>query len=236
HRYQTEAAVKLIGGLDYRYALRGDGQFVTRMIDPGMQEEALEALLNTVDPEKLALPESLLEIIPPRPIGYSRGRELVDIGTGLTFDPSAAAGSASTMTFSLLFHPARAQRLISHHARDPEQPSFQQVISRTVEATIKRPEEDAKTAEIGRTVDNMLITALIRLAGNNSASADVRSVVINELDVLHSWLEEQETDDYMRSAHIKRISRDIETFLDDPDEYEAPEIPRIPDGSPIGMD
>jgi len=26
HRYQTEAAVKEIGGLDYRYQLRGDGQ------------------------------------------------------------------------------------------------------------------------------------------------------------------------------------------------------------------
>jgi hypothetical protein len=26
HRYQTEAAIKVIGGLDYRYNLRGDGQ------------------------------------------------------------------------------------------------------------------------------------------------------------------------------------------------------------------
>ena len=34
HRYQTEAAVKLIGGLEFRYAMRGDGQLVTAMV-PG---------------------------------------------------------------------------------------------------------------------------------------------------------------------------------------------------------
>ncbi|MBT8272224.1 MAG: zinc-dependent metalloprotease, partial [Bacteroidia bacterium] len=32
HRYQTEAAVKLVGGLDYNYAVKGDGQFTTRAI------------------------------------------------------------------------------------------------------------------------------------------------------------------------------------------------------------
>ncbi len=26
HRYQLEAAVKVVGGMDYRHALRGDGQ------------------------------------------------------------------------------------------------------------------------------------------------------------------------------------------------------------------
>jgi len=237
HRYQAEAVVKLIGGLEYRYALRGDDQFVTRMIDPAWQEDALAALIETVDAKNLALPEELIRLIPPRPIGYGRGRELIDVQTGLTFDPAAAAGSASAMTFNLLFNSARAQRLISHHARDQQQPSLQHVIDEVIRNTIKSSESDPMLAEIGRTVDNMLVSSLIRLASANAATADVRSVVIKELASLQEWLDEQNVaGDYMRSAHFENMSRDIETFLDDPDAYEAPNVPRIPDGSPIGMD
>ena len=34
HRYQTEAATKEIGGLDYRYNLRGDGQIFQKSFRP----------------------------------------------------------------------------------------------------------------------------------------------------------------------------------------------------------
>src|SRR5208337_869799 len=59
HRYQTEAAAKEVGGMNYRYALRGDGQVVTEIVDPANQKRALDALLKTLVPETLALPESL---------------------------------------------------------------------------------------------------------------------------------------------------------------------------------
>ena len=32
HRYQTEAAAKSLGGVDYTYALKGDGQTITRIV------------------------------------------------------------------------------------------------------------------------------------------------------------------------------------------------------------
>ncbi len=70
HRYQTEAAAKEIGGLDYRYALRGDGELVTNIVDPANQQKALDAVLKTLAPETLTLPESLLRILPPRAFGY----------------------------------------------------------------------------------------------------------------------------------------------------------------------
>ncbi len=41
HRYQTEAAIKLIGGLDYRYNLRGDGQPDPQIVAPEPQNKAL---------------------------------------------------------------------------------------------------------------------------------------------------------------------------------------------------
>ncbi len=236
HRYQTEAVVKLIGGLEYRYALRGDGQFPTKMIDPAMQNAALTSLLKTVAPETLVLSKELLALIPPRPSGYDGGRELVDSRTGLTFDPVAAAESAAHMTFSMLFYPARAQRLITHNAMDSNQPSLSAVIDAAVSATIKTPETDSQMAQIGRTVDNTLVASLIMLARNKDSSDDVKSVVMMKLGDLAGWLEKNPGSDFMQKAHHARMAKDIATFLDDPDEYEMPDVPRIPDGSPIGME
>ena len=39
HRYQTEAASKVLGGLYYTYAVRGDGQKITERI-PGAEQRA----------------------------------------------------------------------------------------------------------------------------------------------------------------------------------------------------
>ena len=75
HRYQTQAAAKEIGGLDYRYALRGDGQLVTEIVPAAAQRQALDAVLKTISPETLTLSESLLKILPPRPPAYPRTQE-----------------------------------------------------------------------------------------------------------------------------------------------------------------
>ncbi|MFM9074408.1 MAG: zinc-dependent metalloprotease, partial [Bacteroidota bacterium] len=112
HRYQVEAASKIVGGLNYRYALRGDGQPVTEFLDPAVQEKALTELLSTTSASALQLPESLLKNIPPRPLGYTRHRELAKIRTELTFDPITLAETAADLTYSMLLHPARMNRLV----------------------------------------------------------------------------------------------------------------------------
>ena len=63
HRYQIEAAAKVVGGLEYNYALKGDGQVVTKMLSRDQQIKALNSLLNSIDPKNLSLPESLIELI-----------------------------------------------------------------------------------------------------------------------------------------------------------------------------
>ncbi len=55
HRYQTEAAAKEVGGLNYRYALRGDGQMMTEIVSPANQKKALDALMKTLSPTTLTL-------------------------------------------------------------------------------------------------------------------------------------------------------------------------------------
>ena len=55
HRYQVDAAVKTVGGMEFNYALVGDGQWPTRQVSAERQRQALEALLTVLEPENLDL-------------------------------------------------------------------------------------------------------------------------------------------------------------------------------------
>ena len=69
HRYQIEAAIKLIGGLDFTYKVRGDNQPKHSWVDDKTQKAALDAVLLAITPEHLQ-PSSVLSLIPPRSSGY----------------------------------------------------------------------------------------------------------------------------------------------------------------------
>ena len=103
HRYQTEAAAKVIGGLEYEYNLRGDGEAAPKIVPGEAQRKALTAVLQTLSPAVLTLPESLLAVLPPQPPGYPRTQESLASHTGLTFDAVAAAESAADLTLGLPF-------------------------------------------------------------------------------------------------------------------------------------
>ena len=238
HRYQTEAASKLVGGLNYRYALRGDGQPVTEFVTPEQQEKALDALLKTIAPANLMLSESLLKIIPPRPLGYERHREVVKIRTELTFDPLSMAETAADMTLSLLFHPARANRVIEYHARDVKQPSLERVIDRSINGIIKQPTKGSYEGAVQMTVNNVLLVNLAKLALNNEASAQSRAIAHLKIDQLKLWLQNQAkamTDEEWK-AHYSYLLVKINKLQEDPDEYKQENLLEAPPGQPIGMD
>ncbi len=105
HRYQVIAASKIIGGLDYRYTVRGDGQRGPSIVPAAEQRKALAAVTNTLSPEILTLPEALLQQFPPRTPGAARTTESFPSNTDATFDPVTTAESTADMTLSLLFCP-----------------------------------------------------------------------------------------------------------------------------------
>jgi hypothetical protein len=238
HRYQTEACAKLVGGLNYRYALRGDGQPVTEMVSPAEQAKAVDVLLKTIATQSLMFPDKLLQIIPPRPLGYTRHREVIKIRTELTFDALGAAESASQMTLSLLLHPARAGRLVEYHARDPKQPSLEEVIDKVIVATIKAPRKSGYEGALQITVNNVLLTNLIQLALDNNASAQVRAIAYLKLEQVKAWMTPRSPSvvDEDWKAHYTYAIAQIQKFQEHPDEYKK-DVPLVaPPGQPIGMD
>jgi len=235
HRYQTEATAKVVGGLNYRYALRGDGQPVTSLLTPQQELNAIESLLKTVQPSALALPESLLKQIPPRPLGYDRHRELMKGKTDLTFDPLSAAETASDLTFSLILYPARANRLFEHHSRDARLPSLESVIDKLIIATFKSPVRNGYEGAIQMSTSHALFTNLAKLALHKDASAPTKAITTFKLDQLKSWLQSRTSTDEEWKAYYAYIAQEINKFQQNPDEFKQENLLEAPPGAPIGM-
>ena len=235
HRYQVEAAAKVVGGEYYTYALRGDGQEPLRAVPAAEQQHALRALLATLDPAALALPRSILALIPPRPYTYPAHRELFDRYTGITFDAISPAVTAADITVSMLLHPARAARLVEQHALDASLPDLSTVIDHLVAATFDRPAPDAYQAEIARAVQRVVVEGVEDLAAS-AEMPQVRAVATLELTGLQRRAQQAiGQGDAAGRAHFGLLAADIERFLArDYDQAKRPAPLREPPGSPIG--
>jgi hypothetical protein len=231
HRYQVEAAASVLGGQHYVYAMRGDGRQPTRRASANEQAAALEALMRTLDPAELRLPESLLEAIPPRPSGYGPHRELFPRYTGPVFDAVSPAVVAADHTVSQLLDPERAARLVEQKALDPSLPGLDDVLERLVAQTAKAATGSPYEAEIARAVERVVAERLMALAGAGRM-AQVRALAS---EALQSLARSAASGDRLEAAHASLLAQDIRRFLERPAASLAPpSIPAAPPGPPIG--
>jgi hypothetical protein len=237
HRYQVEAATKFVGGMDYTFAVRGDGEVPTKIVAAAEQRRALAAVLATLKPSALMLPEPLVKMIPPRPPDYERGREHFRIHTSPAFDALAPAEGAAQHTLQFLFNPERAARLVEFHARDAANPGLQEVLDAIVAATWKAPHAVGYAGEVARTVDDVVLYDLLSLALNDHATAQVRAVASREAEQLKVWLNaNQAAGGASQQAHLAYAAAQIEQFQKDPKKLELTAPAEAPDGPPIGDD
>jgi len=238
HRYQVEAAAKLIGGEDYTFSLRNKGDRDPQIISPEEQRRALNAVLNTLKPKALALPESVLRLIPPRPPGYPRTREDFRIRTAPTFDALAPAEAFADHVCDFLLNQERAARLVEFHARDTRYPALDEVLDKILDATWKAPIGSGYEAEIRHTVNMVVLMNLMSLASGERASNEVRAIAELKLEELKSWLRTQPdlTRDESQKAYLFYAANQIKRFQDDPKKMNLTKPNDPPDGQPIGMD
>jgi hypothetical protein len=235
HRYQAEAASKVVGGLNYTYAVRGDGQKIVERIPGAEQRRAVDALLRTIKPETLTLPERLLKLMPPPAEGYGRSREDFRTRTGLTFDPVGAAESAADMTINLLLNPERAARLVQYHAEDASQPGLGEVIDKLIAATWKAPDAAGLTGEVQRAIDMAVLYRLMALAANDSAAAQVRATALSKIVALRDTIIAANANPEMIALHRFAVS-EIKRFELNPRDIGVPRPAAAPPGMPIGDD
>lgn len=236
HRYQIEAVSKVVGGVNYSYAVRGDGQITNEMVTDEAQREAVAALLHTLDPEFLAIPERIIKLIPPQPMGYSRGRELFETHTGLTFDPLAAAESSANNTIRFLLHSQRLARVVEQHARDNSRLSLPELLDLMLQSTRVKLDAFPYQQEIARMVEKQVVHQLLHLAGDKNVMRQVSAVALLKVHELNDRLavDLKSAKDVNQRAHLLYLQEQVAQFKRDPKAYQLPEVPEMPDGSPIG--
>jgi hypothetical protein len=232
HRYQVEAASKVIGGLDYRYTVRGDGQRGPEVVSAVEQRKALAAVVKTLSPEVLTLPEALLRQLPPRTPGMPhtpdgpRTVESFPSHTNLTFDPIATAESAADLTLALLLQPERANRLVEYHARNPSEPALDEVIDAALRSA--GTQDAGLTGLVSIAVKARVVEALFRLAADPATSFAARSLVMAKLHAIGQL--------QAHDASGVEIRRRIAAFERDPEKFKPEPPTAVPPGSPIGDD
>jgi hypothetical protein len=231
HRYQVEATAHSLGGADYSFAVRGDGQTPIEIVPGDRQRRALDAVLLTLEPEFLAIPERILQIIPPLAFGMDGG-ERFGKRTSPTFDPIGAATSAADLTAGFILQPERMARLVEFHARNEDYPGLAEAVERTLEATWYAPREStAYLQEIRNAVDRVVLDRLLSEAGSGGNAAQVRAVLAAELASLAGWLETIDE----RTPHQQLALEDIRRWQQrQAGVAPASEPLDLPAGSPIG--
>jgi hypothetical protein len=210
---------------------------VQQIVPAAKQRDALNAVLDTIKPEELALPPRIVALIPPRAFGYEGGtQELFARRTEPAFDPVAAAVIAADLAVSALLEPHRAARLNEFHALDRTNPNFAEVSAALVTRTWRAPApKDAYQVAIARTVQNLVVTRLMDLAANPDASSQVRAVATEQLRGLLLGDTAMTTGDAATDAFLRATHDDIEGFLARPAEPRKRTTPLpTPPGDPIG--
>lgn len=230
HRYQTAAAAKSLGGLSFDYGYAGQAA-EAEIVSPVKQRAALNAVLDTVTPEVLDIPDSVLAHLTPRLGTFSfadNDRELFRSSAGAAFDVVAAADTAAGLSFAALLHPERAARLVEFHRRDIRNPSLEEVL-RTMRRRVLSAPGEGRTEEIGQAVRNRLAYAMMDLASADATPA-VKARVDASLREYASDLRRTSTDtDLWLVGEINR-------FLDRPAPAASASaaVKTLPPGSPIG--
>ena len=232
HRYQIDAAASALGGVDYVYAMRGDGRVPLTPVPGDRQRAALAALLRTLDPAELTLPQSVLQQIPPRPPGHGLHRELFPRRTGRVFDALTPAIVAANMTVSQILTPPRAARLVEQAMLDETLPDLEEVLEALVDGVFDNPAESGYAHAVRRAVQRVVVERLMGLA-EGASMAEVRAHATAALERIRTPASRRSGSD----VYSRLLRDDIGRFLERPGSPVAiPTVPTpaAPPGSPIG--
>jgi hypothetical protein len=234
HRYQVEAASKLLGGVDFNYSLTGDGTGTARPVEAARQKAALDALLDTLAPASLTVPAA---IQPQLSAGWSgEGDRQTDIEVirtagGPVFDPLAATETAAAVTLIDLLAPNRLNRLEIQNQADPAIPSAHEVVDRLIEQTFARPDTGVQ-----RRIATTVALALARTQRDSTLSPTVALALSERLNRLATALTRVRGDGVQADW-----SRGLGRLLGDREALTAAladtrRLPKVPPGMPIGSE
>jgi hypothetical protein len=237
HRFALNSLAKTIGGMEYTNPLSGDAQQATRPINRGQQLAALEALMEALKPEQLAISDTILTLMVPGAGAITPQVELLGTRTRPAFDELGAARTLAQMVVDLVLQRERAARLVQFATRVGPQLTLSAVIDTVVASTWGRlAPPNGKLAAVQRVTQRAVAERLILLAADSMAAPEARGIVELKLaDLRTSARTRAGSGPVEERAHWLSLARDIDRWI------EHREVPKLtpalvaPPGDPFGI-
>lgn len=229
HRFQLRSAVQSLGGADYRYALKGDGQTPFTIIDGDEQRDAMETVLSTISPEFLALSPELISMIPPPAFRHGDGESFPG-RTEQIFDPIGAAEAAAAFTVGEVLQPARMARLVLYGSIG-DYPDLEEVVDRLMAVSwgIDDTSNEYET-QVVHAVQRTVADQMMRQASLNGNPAEVRAILADRLEALAVEIEGYGTP----TPHQRLVAGDIRRWQSGIENTVPGPAIQLPAGDPIG--
>lgn len=238
HRFALNSLAKAIGGMEYHNAMRGDGLQATRPVPGAEQRRALSLLLAALRPEELAIPDTVIALLAPRPFSYGNSVELFGSRTRPAFDELGAARTLAQMVVDVVLQRERAARLVQFATRDAGTLTFPETIDSLLGATWRRATpRGAKLAAIQRVTQRAVADRLLSLAADKDASPEVRAVIDLSIARLRDDARRRSAaGDEMARAHWLAIAGDFGRWVERRELPTPTSALRAPPGDPFGED
>jgi hypothetical protein len=237
HRFAINSLSKTIGGMEYSNAVRGDGLVATRPIDGASQRRALSALIAALAPSELAIPDTVVSLLGPRPFSYDPYVELFNSRTRPAFDELGAARTLAQMIVDGVLQRERAARLVQFANRGESPLTLSETVDElTASWSSASRSESRKTASLRRVAQRAVADRLLLLAADKEAAPEVRALVELKMDSLRKRAKSlSSSGGDMERAHWAAIAADFKRWLERQELPSPTPALRAPPGDPFGI-
>ena len=237
HRFALNSLTKTIGGMEYANAIRGDRVQATRPIDGATQRAALATLISALDPRQLAIPDTVLTLLGPRPFSYQPYVELFSSRTRPAFDELGAARTLAQMIVDGILQRERAARVVAFQTRMPNPLRFGEVVDGLTSDWGAPGLASPKLDALKRVAQRAVVDRMLLLAADKEAAPEVRSLIELKMNSLRARSRSlASSGDEQRRAHWTSIAADLNRWLERQELPSPTPALRAPPGDPFGID
>ncbi|MGO4170068.1 zinc-dependent metalloprotease [Novosphingobium sp. YAF33] len=232
HRYSIDATGKLVGGVNYEYAVVGDGRETPRPVPAADQMAAMDALIATLSPRELTVPAALSMLLSSGTSARTDAEAAPEVLRGAgsaVFDPLVAAQVGAQMTLDSLLAPARLTRLHIQHGYDTAQPGVATLLDKL--SPVIAAHGDAVSRRIAQTA----LLAIASARRDPETPADVAALLDGYLkDTAKGFARARSgSEDGLWQVSMAALLGDPERLETEIGKLSRPRPP-IPAGMPIG--
>lgn len=237
HRYQTTAAGKWLGGVNYSYTVKkNDSASVFEHANPSEQLKGIKTLLQTLEPEFLKLEQSTLGVIPPRAYGYRQTRESPRGAAGKLLDPIALAMASAQHTLSVLLEPTRLARLELQNRASTKSPSIGELTEQLHKSLVNIKPKTSDWAYQSLVID-LLNSNYLNLLHSKSVSTPVKTAIYSALlkqqRQLTKMSKKYKAGSPYHGFYQLQLSRIKNLSIKQLNKDKLIQLPKMPPGSPI---